>query len=302
MSAAYPLVMGASGLTGTETVRRLVEAKTEVRVTYREQAELNTLRELACEIFHADYSEPESVAKAMKDVNRVVLILPIAPNMAEWGKNSINAAKQAGVERLILLSNVAASRESAAEIPRMHGDVIHHLQNSGLTHTVVRPAPYFQNLFWSTITIVRWKKLSLPLGGKLPHIDVRDVGLFLSHVVREDSKENRDYTITGPESLTMFRMARTLGKEVGSNIRFVPTPARAGKQCFRDMGLTPWLCDAINGMYGEYDSGKYDKPTRDFANLTGKKPISFERFAADYYNVFTSDKSAAETPIGRGAV
>ena len=303
MAKAYPLVTGASGLTGTETVRALVAAGVDVRVTYREQAELNTLRELACETFHADYNEPATVYNAMKSANCVVVILPIDKHLAEWGKTVVDAAAQnTDIKRVVLLSNVAADAQADTDIARMHGEVAEHLKNSGVNYTIVRPMPYYQNLFWSTITIVRQKNISLPLNGKLPQIDVRDVGLFLAKAAQDDSESDREYTITGPESLTVFQMARMLSKEIGFTVRFMPAPVRAGKQCFRDMGLTPWLSEAIGGMYAEYDSGKYETPTDDFQKLAKRKPLPFSQFAADYKTVFNIDKHAADAPIRRGAV
>ncbi|MBE8158931.1 MAG: hypothetical protein HAW59_06035, partial [Betaproteobacteria bacterium] len=52
---AYPLIFGASGLTGTEVVKLLSKAQINVRVSYREQSELNVLRNFGAEPIFADY-------------------------------------------------------------------------------------------------------------------------------------------------------------------------------------------------------------------------------------------------------
>lgn len=288
---AYPLIFGASGLTGTEIVKLLSKARINVRVSYREQSELNTLRNFGAEPIFADYSDPESVSQAMIGVSAAALILPISPNMGEWGRLVVNCAKKSGLPKLVVFSNLGASPDSQYEIPRMHGEILAHLRESGVPYQIVQCAPFFQNLFWSVLTIVRQRGFSLPLGNaELPYIDLHDAAVFTAKVLCEDRPESHTHRITGPQSLSMFRIARRLSTAIGHDIRYTPIEPENGGRVFRSMGLTSWLSQAISDMHIEYASGKYKDPTGDFKALMGRAPTGLDNFISRNLMVFRRDE------------
>ncbi len=287
----YPLILGASGLTGTEVVKILARAKINVRVSYREQAELNVLRNFGAEPIFADYTDPDSLRESLKDITAAALILPISPRMAEWGRQAVDCAKKAGLPKLILLSNLGASPDSPLEIPRMHGEIIAHVQNSGIPYHIVQSAPYFQNLFWSVLTIVRQRQFSLPLGNaELPYIDLHDVAILIAKLLCEERPPNQIYRITGPKAFSMFHIARKLSRALEHDVRYFPSPAQSGEHLFRTMGLTSWLSRAINEMYGEYASGVYKTVTGDFKAAVGRAPTGLDKFIERNLLVFRQDK------------
>ena len=291
MTAAYPLILGASGLTGTELVKLLAAAKIKVRVSYREQAELNVLRNFGAEPIFADFSDKDSLRQAMLDVSAAALILPIHEHMAEWGKNVIDCAKEAKLQKFVLLSNLSANSESRYNIPRMHGELAAHLKASGVPWQIVQSAPYFQNIFWSIITIVRQRRFSLPLGNtSLPYIDMRDVAIFFAKLLCEDHPSGRTFRITGAKPFSMFRIARKLSQALEQDIRYTPIPHENAPHILRTMGMTSWLAENIADMYAEYDSDKYGETTGDFKEIVGRDPTGLDKFIERNLLVFRQDK------------
>lgn len=289
-TSAYPLILGASGLTGTEIVKLLSAAKVNVRVSYREQAELNVLRNFGVEPIFADFTDPSSIEEAMKGVTSAMMILPISKHMSEWGKQIVDCAKRAKLPKLVILSNLAADPDSEFDIPRMHGEIIAHLKQSGAPHHIIMAAPYFQNLFWSVITIVRQRQFSLPLNNaELPYLDIRDVAIFAAKLLCEQHRLNTEYHITGNAPLSMFRIARILSKSLGHDIRYLPIPAANGAHVFRTMGMTSWLAQAVADMYTEYSSGKYGAVTNDFRKVVGREPTGLDKFIERNILVFSQD-------------
>lgn len=285
-----PLVLGASGLTGTEVVRILSDAGLPVRVTFREQWELTKLREFGAETVAADFNDPESIKNAMTGVNRVLMIAPTAPQALEWNLSAMTCAKEAGVRHFIRLSGVGAHEGVTARIAKAHYDADEALKASGLAWTIIRPGPYYQNLFWSVITIVRHSVFSLPLeNAQVAHVDVHDVARVCAHTLIDEGHEGKIYTVTGPAAMTMFQMARKISRAIGKEVRYQPAPAGAARQVFRDVGLPDWDSTAIGEMFTEYASGKYAGVTPDFKQITGQEPISFDQFCADNKRVFLKE-------------
>ncbi|MGI9298289.1 MAG: NAD(P)H-binding protein [Gammaproteobacteria bacterium] len=290
MTTPYPLILGASGLTGTEIVKLLAAAKVNVRVSYREQSELNVLRNFGAEPIFADFSDPDSLRQAMIDVTSAALILPIHPNMGEWGKTVIDCAKEAKLPKLALLSNLSADGDAGYNIPRMHGEIMEHLKRSGVPYYIVQSAPYFQNLFWSVITIVRQRQFSLPLGNaELPYIDLHDVAIFIAKLLCGEYPAGQTFRITGAKAFSMFRIARKLSQALEQDIRYTPIPHANAEHIFRTMGMTSWLAKTIAEMYAEYDSGKYGAPTGDFKKIAGRAPTGLDKFIERNLLVFRQD-------------
>lgn len=286
------LVLGASGLTGTEVVRCLADAKVPVRVSYREASELSVLRNFGVEMFYVDYNQLDSVAKSMQGIDTVIVILPIGQTLAEWGRGIVDYAKQAGVRHFVYLSNVVAAGESDAEISRAHREVETHLNASGLAHTIIRPAPYYQNMLWSSIAIMRQGRFSLPLeNAKIPHIDMRDVAVALSQVAQTlPAQPANAYNILGPEPLSMFDIARVMSAEIGGAVKYSPTPLKSSYELFRNFGWTETLSKLVADMHVEYVNFGWDSIRNDFKNVAGSRPRPFKNFVKENKMVFAGQQ------------
>lgn len=287
MEEPYPLILGASGLLGTEVTRQMATFIPSIRVTYREQSELNLLRYYGVEPFHADYCKPGSIAAAMKGVNRVICILPIEQDFEEWGRLAIDCAKEAGAH-YIALSNFSVGKGSA-RISRHHQRLEEHLAASGLPYTIIRPSTYFQNLLWSTITIVRHGRFSLPMeNAKIAHVDMRDVAEMIVAVMLSSGKHSgQTYTATGPETLSMFDIARLLSGAIGKTIRYYPAPLAEAEASFRDTGMTEWIASTVAEMYKDYATLDLTGVSADFKKVCGHAPRSFLSFVQEHARIFS---------------
>lgn len=290
MSSSNILILGASGQTGSEMVRILSLAGFPVRVTYREQSELLRMREMAVDDIQADFDDVESLKRAMDGIERVFIIQPVAPKMVEWSNNICAAAKSANVSHIIRISNMATGHDLGSDIALMHYDSDEMLKQVGCNYTIIKPANYYQNLFFSALTIIRNSHFALPLGtAYVAHVDMRDVARFSAHTLIDSGHENKEYVVTGPEALTMHMIARKISKTVGKEVRYIPVEPTAGVQVFKDQGLGEWPSTAIGTMFTEYGSGKYKFVTPDFETVTGESPRSVATFVKDFREVFTRE-------------
>lgn len=289
------LVLGASGLTGTEVVRELADAKVPIRVSYREASELSVLRNFGVEMFYVDYHQIDSVQKSMQGIDTVILILPVGLHLANWGMGIVDAASEMGVRHFIYESNVVAGQVSDAEISRSHRKVEMHLKKAELDYTIVRPAPYYQNMLWSSIAIMRQGRFSLPLeNAKIPHIDMRDVAQALAKIALAgcDAHAGATYHITGGEALSMFDIARIISRQTGKSVRYSPTPLKSAYQLFRNFGWTEPLSKLVADMHIEYVGFDWKKIRNNFAGICEAKPRTFRAFVDENKVVFAGHDAA----------
>lgn len=290
------LILGASGMTGEETVKTLTQAGFPVRVTYREISELTKLRHYAFEDVHADYDDVESLKKAMDGIERVFVIQPVTEKMVQHSQNVCEAVKAAGVSHMIRISNMVTGPDIPSEIAKMHYESDEMLKALGVNYTIIKGANYYQNMLFSSLTIIRHGNFALPLGtATISQVDARDIALVGAHSLVDEGHENKEYTITGPAAMTMHVVARKLSRCINKEIRFVPVEPRMATQVFRDNGLPPWSAEAIGQMFIEYASGKYKFVTHDFKKITQQDPRTYEAFFADHRDSFLRETL---TPLG----
>src|SRR5256714_6661994 len=112
------LVTGAAGFLGSHVARQLVARGDQVRVLLRTSSTNRAIADLSLEYVTGDLRDPASLERAMKGVQRV---FHVAADYRLWArrsreiydsnvggtKNLLEAAKCAGVEKLIYTSTVA---------------------------------------------------------------------------------------------------------------------------------------------------------------------------------------------------
>lgn len=119
--SSLTLVTGATGLLGSELVQQLVSGGVPVRIFRRETSDLRLLGTAASEVDHAvgDVTDVRSLRRAMEGVGRVyhaAARVQFGPGEREALRrvnvggtaNVVNAALDAGVDRLLHVSSMAA--------------------------------------------------------------------------------------------------------------------------------------------------------------------------------------------------
>ncbi|MEM6337385.1 MAG: SDR family oxidoreductase, partial [Bacteroidota bacterium] len=123
------LVTGATGLLGSELVRQLVEANEPVAILRRPTSKLDLLGPAADAVEHriGDVTDVDSVHDAMQDVTRVYHLAAYigfggASDAEKLHRvnvggtaNVVNAAREAGVRRLVHTSSIAALGRTGTE-------------------------------------------------------------------------------------------------------------------------------------------------------------------------------------------
>ena len=136
------LVTGATGLIGTEVLRRLSQAGVPVRALTRNLKKAQPMPGVTW--VAGDLGKPATLPSAFEGTEALFLLTHYLDDMVELQHNAIAAAVAAGVNHVVKVSAFAASDHSKAPIGQWHYQVEKELEESGLAWTMLRPHHFMQ--------------------------------------------------------------------------------------------------------------------------------------------------------------
>ena len=275
------LVTGATGTVGSALIPALQARGSAVRAMTRGRPVDGV------ETVIADLRDPASIAVALKGVDAVFLNSPSAPDAAELQVQFANLARDAGVNRLVLLSQYAARADSPVRFLRWHAEVEAHVEKLGLDYTVLRPNLYLQALLNFSATIAQGF-IAAPIGdAAVSAIDTRDISTAAAAVLTTDGHSGRTYALTGPRAVTHAEIADALSAATGREIAFHDAPADQFAAALN--GLLPsWQIGGLVEDYAHYARGEAAEVHTAVADLTGRPARDLTDFALDYSAAFAA--------------
>jgi NADH dehydrogenase len=145
------LVSGASGFVGRHVTRDLVARGLRVRAMVRSASGAATLDGVDCELVSGDVSDPASLRAASRGMRTIVHLVSIVEGspstfervMAAGTGNLVEAARESGVRRIVLMSALGTGPEATVPYFRAKWAAEQAVASSGVEHVVLRPSFVF---------------------------------------------------------------------------------------------------------------------------------------------------------------
>ncbi len=147
------LVTGAGGFVGRHVVRELTAAGERVRALVHSTKGAAALADVECELVHGDITDPESVAAAAAGCDAVVHLVAIIHGRASafdrviagGTRNVVEAARKAGVRRLVQMSALGVGEATKDTVPYYRAKWVAEgaIRESSLPHAILRPSFVF---------------------------------------------------------------------------------------------------------------------------------------------------------------
>jgi uncharacterized protein YbjT (DUF2867 family) len=265
------LVTGATGNVGRHVVRQLVEAGERVRAVTRDPARAELPD--GADVVRGDLLDPSTYGAMFAGVTRVHL-LAAGEGVAEF----VTAARDAGVERIVLLSSLAGGGAIGAH----HRGLEAAVERSGVAWTHLRPGAFMANVRWQWAASIRAEgvvRTPYP-GASLAPIHEADIAAVATEALLREDHANTAYELTGPESLTYAEQAAVLGKAIGREIDVVElTPEQAREQMTRAMPAA--VADTLLEYWAER-VGTRALVSPCVEQVTGRPARNFAQWAAEH--------------------
>jgi uncharacterized protein YbjT (DUF2867 family) len=272
------LVSGATGNVGGELVRALAAAGQPVRALTRGAAPAGL--PAGAEAAAADLNRPESLASALRGVSGVFLL----PGYADM-PGLLAVIRQAGVERVVLLSGSSADGDTANAITAYMAASEAAVRASGLPATILRPSGFMSNTLQWAPQLASGDVIRAPFASAaVAMIDPRDIAAVAALALTGTGHQGQIYRITGPQALRPADRVRTLAAVLSRELRFEAQPDDEARRTM-EAAMPREYVDAFFSFYAD---GTLDEsvvlPTVE--QLTGRRPGTFEQWAQAHASAF----------------
>jgi uncharacterized protein YbjT (DUF2867 family) len=228
------LVTGGTGFVGPHVVRALAASGHDLKLLVRDATRS---RELPGQPVVGEMTNAVSLTTAVEGVDAVVHLVAIRQGreeefkrvMEQGTRDLVEAAKQAGVTRFVLMSALGTSEETKDLVPYYHAkwEMEQTVKGSGLDHVIFRPSFVFGSEGGILPTFRRLAKLTpvTPIVGsgeqRIQPIWDADVGAYFSAAIDKPEATNRTFELGGPDAVSWNELWRRLRAALG--IRRRPT-------------------------------------------------------------------------------
>ena len=281
------VVTGANGTVGTALVEQLRAAGQDVRVVVRSAEKGRAAADLGAEVAVADVRDAQPFGAALEGADALFLNTASLPGFVEDQKAAIDTAVAAGVTRIVRLSALGSSHDSAMSFGRGHAELDEYVKAASPEATVLAPNGFFSNVLGMAATIAQGGIYTNAGDGKVSQIDPRDIAASASVVLTQPGHAGTTYSLTGPEAIGYADVAATLTRLLGRPVAYVPVDDAAAHAALSGFGLPAAQVDDIVALGRVYAAGHAASVTDDVRQLTGNPPRTFESFAADHLAAFS---------------
>jgi uncharacterized protein YbjT (DUF2867 family) len=304
------LVTGATGDTGRATVEELLARGHEVRaLAHGEDDRSKRLQGRSVEVVFGDLLDFGQVRSALNGIRRAYFIYPIRPGIAQATAYFAQAAKEAGVDGIVNMSQISAREDAKSHAATDHWLSERVFDWSGLTVAHIRPT-YFAEWLLYIAPMIRAEKLHLPFGsGRHAPIAAEDQGRVIAGIL-EDPAPHRGqvYPLFGPVEYSHAEIAQVLSRVLGREIEYqqvsfeefqkfrkgegpTPTPRRAAADDDRERAAklvagNDFLFQHLREVVIDHQDGVFAGTNDNVEKLGGRPPMTLEEFITKHRKAF----------------
>ncbi|MBV8930024.1 MAG: NmrA family NAD(P)-binding protein [Mycobacteriaceae bacterium] len=281
MNSNQIVVTGATGNVGRPLVAALRRAGADVRAVTRRAENAG---------FGADVKVVASALDALPGASAVFLN---SRALGEEMADVVQAARRAGVSRLVALSAINADDDFSRQPSRFRGDRNREVEQlaveSGLEWVSLRPTVFASNFagMWSP-QIRAGDVVSGPYAAASTAVIAEsDISEVAARALLTDDLVGRKVPLTGPQALTNTELVEVIGAVVGRPLRYAEVPVELVRERFAGLGFPPGFGDAYIAFL-EPTVGTAALVSDEVRRILGRPAQTFAQWVSEHQELFNS--------------
>lgn len=276
-----------TGITGaTGQLGRLVIAKLKVKVADGTIVALvrNTekAKDLGVEAREFDYNKPETLAESLKGIDQLLLISGSdIGQRARQHANIVNAAKQAGVKKIVYTS-LLHTGNTTVSLAEEHLSTESAVIESGIPYSILRNGWYTENHTGSISGVLAAGAVFGSAGnGQFSSAARADFAEAAVVVLTETGHERKIYELAGDEPYTLAEYAAEIARQTGKSIDYKNLPVSEYAKILESFGLPGFIAEAIAGWDVSASKGDLFDDSHTLSKLIGRPTTPMSQVVND---------------------
>jgi NAD(P)H dehydrogenase (quinone) len=292
------LITGATGKTGGNAIRTLLELKVPVRaLVHRIDARSEQLSTAGVEIAQGDLSDFEAVHEALKGITGAYFVYPIeVPGILEATAFFAQAALEQGVGAIVNMSQISARRIAKSHAAQNHWIAERVLDRSGIPVTHLRPTFFAEWLEYFSDSIRVNDMFPLPFGdARYAPIASEDQGRVIAAILNDPAEHaGKIYPLYGPKELTQYEVADILTQVLGRKITYAELEIRDFMEIWKKTGFSPYNHQHIAAVAQDCRDGIFSGTNDLVEKLTSQKPLGMLEYITKNKALFIKPEKRSE--------
>ena len=278
------LVTGATGKVSSDVVRRLHAAGGDVKAGTRQPEEARRRFGHDVEVVELDYEQTDTWDAAVEWADRVFLVPPpFDPDADEILEPFVEWSVASKVRHVVVLSAMAITGWEELALRKVE----RALEDSEVSHTILRPNLYMQNFGAEGERQGMWREMhrtrgavEVPAGeARVSFVDARDVAAVAAEALTGEAYKERVHTLTGPEALSFREALDRISAAGGGPIRYRPVEEEAFAGILREKEWSRDQIEAVLSLFRSVREGNRQDVVPDVEELLGRAPRTFDAYA-----------------------
>jgi len=217
------LVTGATGDTGSHTIRQMLERGHHVRaMVHKSDDRSKRLEELGAEVVVGDFLDFNAVSSALDGTQRAYFCYPIVPGVIQATAYFAQAAKEAGVDGIVNMSQISARRDAKSHAAQDHWIAEQVFDWSGVRCVSHLRSTYFAEWLLYLAPMIKQGVMRVPYkSGRHAPIAAEDQARVIVGILENPSPHaGKAYPLFGPVEYTYEEMSKIISKIIGKPIKY----------------------------------------------------------------------------------
>jgi uncharacterized protein YbjT (DUF2867 family) len=273
------VITGATGKLGSQVVQQLLERvpADQVGVSVRDPARAAELADRGVRVRRGDYTDPDSLADAFEGATQVLIVSASETGDAAVAQHAaaIDAARAAGVRRILYTSHQAASPDSLFAPMPDHAATERYLAEAGTSYAALRNGFYASTVALLLGQALQTGELVAPADGPVSWTAHGDLAEAAAIILADEGRfDGATPALTAPDALDLKDVAGILTALTGRTIHRIVADDNEWKAGLVDHGVPEGQATMLLGMFHASRNGEFDTTGSALESLLGRRATS----------------------------
>ncbi|OME94696.1 MULTISPECIES: SDR family oxidoreductase [Paenibacillus] len=279
------VVTGANGKLGRKVVEELLKRVPagDIGVSVRDVNTAQDLKERGVRVRQGNFDDSESLLHAFEGASQVLIISShsLGEVAVRQHQTAIDAAKKAGVGRLLYTSQMFSSATSHFPPMNVHAATEEMLKSSGMAFTSLRNGFYAASAMMWMGDALKTGELIAPEDGPVAWTSHSDLAEATAVILTEQRYDGMTPHLTASEAIDMGRIASIASKVLDRPIRRIVVSDDEYRNHLMSRGLPEAMVGMLTGMFQASRQGDFSQTNPALENLIGRSPVNFTDYLKD---------------------